>query len=88
MKTLKITVLAMVVAVSGMNIYNSQMEGGMSDAFLANVDALANEEAQPGTKCYGGYSKCYFWDCTYFPVCEIGCPYKSVDALYNESTCL
>ena len=29
MKVLKMTVLAMVVAVSGMNIYNSQKEGEM-----------------------------------------------------------
>ena len=41
MKVLKMTVLAMVVAVSGMNIYNSQKEGEMSDVLLANVDALA-----------------------------------------------
>ena len=32
------------VAVSGMNIYNSQKEGEMSDVLLANVDALANNE--------------------------------------------
>jgi hypothetical protein len=44
MKVLKMTVLAMVVAVSGMNIYNSQKEGEMSDVLLANVDALANNE--------------------------------------------
>ena len=44
MKTLKVAVIAMVAAISGMNIYNSQMEGGMSDVLLTNVDALAEIE--------------------------------------------
>ena len=58
MKVLKMTVLAMVVAVSGMNIYNSQKEGEMSDVLLANVDALAEIEINseicryaPGMEC-------------------------------------
>ncbi len=42
MKVLKMTVLAMVVAVSGMNIYNSQMESKNVDHLtLENVEALA-----------------------------------------------
>lgn len=42
MKTLKMTVLAMVVAVSGMNIYNSQAESKNVDHLtLENVEALA-----------------------------------------------
>ena len=59
MKVLKMTVLAMVVAVSGMNIYNSQKEGEMSDVLLANVDALAEIEINSdicrlavGMNCY------------------------------------
>lgn len=58
MKTLKVAVIAMVAAISGMNIYNSQMEGGMSDVLLANVDALAEIEINsdicrysPGHEC-------------------------------------
>ena len=42
MKILKMTVLAMVVAVSGMNIYYSQMESKNLDHLtLENVEALA-----------------------------------------------
>lgn len=59
MKTLKVAVIAMVAAISGMNIYNSQMEGGMSDVLLANVDALAEIEINSdicrlavGMNCY------------------------------------
>ena len=44
MKILKMTVLAMVVIVSGMNIYNSKKECEMSDVLLANVEALAQYE--------------------------------------------
>ena len=58
MKTLKVAVIAMVTAISGMNIYSSQMEGGMSDVLLANVDALAEIEINsdicrysPGHEC-------------------------------------
>ena len=54
MKVLKMTVLAMVVAVSCMNIYNSQKESEMSDVLLANVEALADHEWDPvnGWVCY------------------------------------
>ena len=59
MKTLKVAVIAMVTAISGMNIYNSQMEDGMSDVLLANVDALAEIEINSdicrlavGMNCY------------------------------------
>lgn len=58
MKTLKVAVIAMVTAISGMNIYNSQMEDGMSDVLLANVDALEEIEINsdicrysPGHEC-------------------------------------
>ena len=54
MKVLKMAVLAMVVAVSCMNIYNSQKESEMSDVLLANVEALADHEWDPvnGWVCY------------------------------------
>lgn len=59
MKTLKVAVIAMVAAISGMNIYSSQMEGGMSDVLLTNVDALAEIEINSdicrlavGMNCY------------------------------------
>ncbi len=61
MKTLKMTVLAMVVAVSGMNIYNSQMESKNMDYLtLENVEAIADDNeaivhfpciSQKGEKC-------------------------------------
>ena len=58
MKVLKMAVLAMVVTVSCMNIYNSQKESEMSDVLLANVEALAEIEINsdicrysPGHEC-------------------------------------
>lgn len=36
--------LAAIVVASGVNIYNSQKENGMSDIALANVEALAEGE--------------------------------------------
>lgn len=58
MKILKVAVIAMVAAISGMNIYNSQKEGAMTDVMLANVDALAEIEINsnlcrysPGHEC-------------------------------------
>lgn len=53
MKVLKMTVLAMVVAVSGMNIYNSKKECEMSDVLLANVEALADDEGVVDYGCGG-----------------------------------
>ena len=59
MKVLKMAVLAMVVAVSGMNIYNSQKEGEMSDVLLANVDALAEIEINSEICRYALGMECY-----------------------------
>ena len=79
MKTLKVAVIAMVAAISGMNIYSSQMEGGMSDVLLANVDALASDDEiiikkkevyypQPGDSNYGTV-KCVCWGDGDIPCC-------------------
>ena len=63
MKVLKMTVLAMVVAVSGMNIYNSQVESKNVDHLtLENVEALAIPEWGDGGTyfCIGsGKVDCY-----------------------------
>lgn len=51
--------LAAIVVASGVNIYNSQKESGISDVALANVEALAREEWYDGV-CYWDklYNKC------------------------------
>ncbi|MBR4924045.1 MAG: hypothetical protein IKY99_10600 [Bacteroidaceae bacterium] len=51
---IKLMLVAMVVVASGVNIYNSQKESGMSDVVLANIDALADHEWDPvnGWVCY------------------------------------
>ena len=41
---IKMMLAAVVVVASGVNIYNSQKENGMSDVVLANVDALASDD--------------------------------------------
>ena len=55
---IKMMLAAVVVVASGVNIYNSQKENGMSDVVLANVDALAEIEINsdicrysPGHEC-------------------------------------
>ena len=55
MKVLKMAVLAMVVTVSGMNVYSFKHDSSMSDMTLANVEALANDEGiAAGSPCYVG----------------------------------
>ncbi len=74
MKTLKMIVLAMVVAVSGMNIYNSQMESKNVDHLtLENVEALAGvivEENDMVT--YGQWKRiCDALGCYLHHVCDV-----------------
>ena len=68
---IKMMLAAIVVVASGVNIYNSQKESGMSDIVLANVDALASDDEiiikkkevyypQPGDSNYGTV-KCVCW---------------------------
>ncbi|MBQ3190176.1 MAG: hypothetical protein IJB61_02870 [Bacteroides sp] len=46
---IKMMLAAIVVLASGVNIYNSQNKGKMSDVVLANVDALADHGEIDGT---------------------------------------
>ena len=55
--------LAAIVVASGVNIYNSQKESGISDVVLANVEALAREEWYDGV---------YYWDKLYNKCVEDG----------------
>ena len=48
----KMMLAAVVVVASGVNIYNSQKENGMSDVVLANVDALADGEYSGDNNCH------------------------------------
>ena len=48
----KMMLAAIVVLASGVNIYNSQKESGMSDVVLANVDALADGEYSGNNNCH------------------------------------
>ena len=85
---LKVAFVVAIAMVAGINVYNSQKTEVLSDVAMANVEALASGEGQPGSVCYAGYSSCLFWNCIHLFICEIGCPTKKVDKVYNESTCL
>lgn len=50
---IKMMLAAVVVVASGVNIYNSQKESGISDVVLANVDALAGTEYFDSGTCKG-----------------------------------
>lgn len=49
-KNQKMVLVAVVVLVSGINVYNSHKSESLSDMALANVEALADDE---GTQEYG-----------------------------------
>ena len=87
-RVLKVAFVVAIAMVAGINVYNSQKTEVLSDVAMANVEALASGEGQPGSVCYAGYSSCLFWNCIHLFICEIGCPTKKVDKVYNESTCL
>lgn len=87
-RVLKVAFVVAIAMVAGINVYNSQKTEVLSDVAMANVEALASGEGQPGSVCYAGYSSCLFWNCMYLFICEIGCPTKKVDEVYNKSTCL
>lgn len=92
MKVLKMAVLAMVVAVSGMNIYNSQVESkNMDHLTLENVEALAgvivgegdiNEFA--GKSCYS--SGDYDADKPDVLKCGTPCKYEPTDLGWFPTT--
>ena len=56
---IKMMLAAVVVVASGVNIYNSQKENGMSDVVLANVDALAEIEINSEICRYALGMECY-----------------------------
>ena len=87
-KLLNIGLVIVIAIVAVINVFNSQKSEVLSDVAMANVEALASGEGQPGSVCYAGYSSCLFWNCIHLFICEIGCPTKKVDKVYNESTCL
>lgn len=79
MKTLKMTVLAMVVAVSGMNIYNSQVESKNVDHLtLENVEALAGvivgENDMVGSYAWSPEIDCPGWFNGDYQVCQVNGP--------------
>ena len=65
-KHIKVTLVAVVALISGINVFNAQKSESLSDIALANVEALADEEInedcpngcldiihQRGCWCYG-----------------------------------
>ena len=51
-KFLKVTFVAAITLVSGINVFNSHKTETLSDVVLANVEALAMDEANRGITCY------------------------------------
>ncbi len=50
----KVALVAAFAAVAGYGVYTNQTQKTMSDVMLANVEALATGEANPGDPCYKG----------------------------------
>lgn len=46
-KHIKVTLVAVVALISGMNVFNTQKSESLSDIALANVEALADDEINP-----------------------------------------
>lgn len=68
-KYVKVTLVAVVALIGGINVFNAQKSDSLSDIALANVEALAEEEWYDGN-CW--WEKLYT-DCT--PEGRIiGCP--------------
>ena len=59
-KVLKVAFVAAIALVSGINVFNSQKTENLSDVVLANVEALAMDEAYTETtwSCVGLSGKC------------------------------
>ena len=62
---IKMMLVAIVVVASGVNIYNSQKESGISDVVLANVDALAESECGYVLSGPMNYHITYLWICSW-----------------------
>ena len=65
-RVLKVAFVVAIAMVAGINVYNSQKTEVLSDVAMANVEALASGEGQPGSVCYAGYSSCLFWNCIHY----------------------
>ncbi len=46
-KHIKVTLVAVVALISGINVFNAQKTESLSDIALANVEALADDEINP-----------------------------------------
>ena len=69
-KYVKVTLVAVVALLSGINVFNAQKSESLSGIALANVEALAEEEWGTGANCR--------WNSTY-TICDAngtreGCP--------------
>ena len=65
---IKVALVAVVGLIAGINVFNAQKAEVLSDVAMANVEALASGEGQPGSVCYAGYSSCLFWNCIHLYV--------------------
>ena len=66
-KHIKVTLVAVVALISGINVFNAQKSESLSDIALANVEALADEEINEDCPngCLDRYDPdgcwCYGW---------------------------
>ena len=82
-KFVKVTFVAAIVIVSGINVFNAQKSDVLSDIVLANVEALAGDE-HSGKKCYSSGE--YDIDEPEVLKCGIPCRYEPTDLPWFPST--
>ena len=61
-KFVKVTFVAAIVMVSGINVFNAQKSDILSDIALANVEALANDSESSGID-WGSHTMDYYNSC-------------------------
>ena len=74
---LKAALVAVFALIAGLNVYNSQKSGAMSDLALANVEALAQSEGSGSGGCrYRMASRC--------GVVDSSMPWRPVMTIYED----
>ena len=83
MKT-SILLVAAFTLVAGYSVYQSQQKEQMSDIALENVEALANDEIEPGDPCYN--KSTYDANKPLAVQCGTPCKFEHLDINFWEST--
>lgn len=81
-----ITALALVVAIA-LNININSKSNNFSDVFLANVEALAQNEGMSGHACYDAYETQFLSNNIHFHFCDTSCPERKADKVFKENVC-